>query len=101
MSETPFNPRETAWCADNAAMAIATMNDFAEATKWHEKSRDHFREWSLQQTERTGEWPAEVMKNMGLGLLWSGHSDRAKHFLSRALEQIDSTEPYNWAMAAQ
>lgn len=98
--DKPFNPRESAWAANNAATGIATLNNFAEATKWHELARDHFQEWSNQQTECTGEWPAEIMNSMGLGLVWSGQSKRARDLMNGALEQTESTEPYNWAVAA-
>ncbi len=98
--DVPFHPRESAWAADNAATGIATLNDFAEATKWHERARDHFQEWSNKQTERKGEWPAEIMNSMGLGLIWNGRSKEARDLMNGALEQVESIEPYNWAVAA-
>ncbi|OTA87935.1 hypothetical protein M434DRAFT_130703 [Hypoxylon sp. CO27-5] len=98
--DVPFNPRESSWAADNAAAGLATLNDFTEAMKWHELARDHFQEWSNQQTERKGEWPAEIMNSMGLSLIWSGQSKQARDLMNQALAQVESTEPYNWAVAA-
>ncbi|KAI1408047.1 hypothetical protein F5Y13DRAFT_205132 [Hypoxylon sp. FL1857] len=98
--DVPFNPRESSWAADNAAAGFATLNDFAEAMKWHELARDHFKEWSDRQAENTGEWPAEIMNSMGLSLVWSGQSKRARDLMNEALAQVESTEPYNWAVAA-
>jgi hypothetical protein len=37
--DVPFNPRESAWAAENAANGIATLNDFAEAIRWYELAR--------------------------------------------------------------
>lgn len=98
--DVPFNPRESAWAADNAATGIASLNQFSVATKWHERARDHFQEWSNQQTERRGEWPAEIMNSMGLGLVWSGKTQEARELMDGALQQVETTEPYNWAVAA-
>lgn len=98
--DVPFNPRESAWAADNTATGIATLNQFAEATKWHERARDHFQEWSKMESERRGEWPAEIMNSMGLGLVWSGRIKEARELMNGALQQVETTEPYNWAVAA-
>ncbi|KAF2259245.1 NB-ARC and TPR domain protein [Lojkania enalia] len=98
--DKPFNPRESSWAADNVAVGIATLNNFTEATKWHERARDHFLEWSNKQPKNKGEWPAEIMNSMGLGLVWSGQSQRARDLMMGALEQVESTEPYNWAVAS-
>ncbi|KAK0610364.1 hypothetical protein B0T17DRAFT_499972 [Bombardia bombarda] len=98
--DVPFHPRESAWAADNLAVGFATLNRFEEAAKWHIKARDHFQEWSNHQTERKGEWPAEIMNSMGLGLVWSGQPTPARELMDGALEKVNSVEPYNWAVAA-
>ncbi|OTA54814.1 Tetratricopeptide-like helical [Hypoxylon sp. EC38] len=98
--DQPFNPRESSWAADNAATGIATLNNFAEAMKWHKLARDHFQEWSNKQVEHKGEWPAIIKNSMGLSLVWSGESKRARDLMNMALAQVESTEPYNWAVAA-
>jgi hypothetical protein len=98
--DIPFNPRESVWAAINTATGITTLNQFAEATKWHERARDHFQEWSNLEAERRGEWPAEIMNSMGLGLVWSGRIKEARDLMNGALQQVETTEPYNWAVAA-
>jgi hypothetical protein len=94
------NPRELAWAAENAAEGIASANNFTESIRWQEQARDIYQEWSNKQTERRGEWPAFIMYSMGLGLIWSGQSKRARHLMNEASEQVESTEPYNWPVAA-
>jgi tetratricopeptide (TPR) repeat protein len=98
--DVPFNSRESAWAAENAANGIATLNDFEEAIKWQELARDHWLEWSNQQSSARGEWPACIKKSMGMTLVWAGQPKRARDVITLAMQQIESTEPYNWAMAA-
>ncbi len=95
----PFNPRESSWAAENAANAIATVNKFPEAIQWQESARDHWLEWSEQNGE-PGVWPAVLKKSMGTTLIWANQLERARDILSQAIDQIEATEPYNWAMAA-
>ncbi|KAI0817305.1 Tetratricopeptide-like helical [Xylaria sp. FL0064] len=87
--DVPFNPRESSWAADNTATGLATLNRFAEATQWHERARDHFKEWSNQQTDRKGEWLVEIMNSMGLGLVWSGKAKPARELMDGALLQVE------------
>jgi hypothetical protein len=42
--DEPFNPRESAWAAENAANGISTLNEFKEGVKWLDISRDHWLE---------------------------------------------------------
>ncbi|TVY82554.1 hypothetical protein LSUE1_G002863 [Lachnellula suecica] len=98
--DVPFNPRESAWAAENAANGISTMNDFKEGVKWLEKSRYHWLEWSNKQDTARGEWPACIMKSLGVSLTWAGELKLAQDLINQALQQIESKEPYNWAMAA-
>lgn len=98
--DVPFNYRESAWAAENLANGIATLNQFPEAIEWYERARDHWQTWSNQQPVGKGEWPACIKKSMGMALVWSGDSARARSVVNMALDQIESTEPYNWAMAA-
>ena len=98
--DKPFNPRESAWAAENAGNGIATLNEFAEAIEWLERARDHWLEWSNTQTTEKGEWPACIKKSLGMTLVWAGYSARARHITTLAMQQIESTKPYNWAMAA-
>lgn len=95
----PFDPRESSWAAENAANAIATVNEFAEAIRWQESARDHWLEWSEQNGE-PGAWPAVLKKSMGTTLIWANQRERARDVLSQAIAQIEAAEPYNWAMAA-
>ncbi|KAI0099689.1 Tetratricopeptide-like helical [Nemania sp. FL0031] len=98
--DVPFNDRESAWAAENLANGIATLNNFTEAIEWYERARDHWQTWSNQQAVGTGEWPACIKKSMAMALIWSGDSIRARNMADMALAQIQSTTPYNWAMAA-
>jgi tetratricopeptide (TPR) repeat protein len=98
--DVPFNPRESAWAANNAATGIATLNNFAEALQWYSLARDHYLEWSNKQEENRGELSPTIMIEMGICLLWSGQPQQAKELLDGALVQIESTKPYNWARAA-
>lgn len=100
LHDVPFNPRESAWAADNAATGIATVNIFEEAMEWYEKARDHFLEWSSTQDEGRGEWPAVLKTSMGRGLFWSGRAEEARELVCESLKQVDPAEPYNWALAA-
>jgi len=67
---------------------------------WLEKARDHWLTWSNLQEVNTGAWPACIKKSLGMTLVWAGHSARARDIDLQALQQVESTEPYNWAMAA-
>ncbi|KAI0542140.1 NB-ARC and TPR domain protein [Xylaria digitata] len=90
--DAPFNPvndRESAWAAENIANGIATLNNFPEAIEWYEKARDHWQE--LVKAANHG---------MAMALLWSGDSARTRSMVNTALDQIESTTPYNLAMAA-
>lgn len=98
--DKPFNPRESAFAADNAATGIATTNDFPEALKWYERARDHYLEWSNKQDSRRGELTPTVMINLGACLLYCGQIKQGRELLDKALAQVESTQPYNWARAA-
>lgn len=95
----PLNLRESAWAAENAANGIATVNEFVEAVQWHERARDHWLEWS-EKNGQPGIWPAVLKKSMGTTLIWAGERETARIVLNQAIEQIEHSEPYNWAMAA-
>ena len=98
--DIPFNPRESAWAAENAGNGIATTNAFSDAIKWHELARDHWLEWSKTNSPDKGVWPAVLKKSMGTTLLWAGQRERARDLINQAMQQVESTEPYSWAMAA-
>jgi hypothetical protein len=98
--DVPFNLRESAWAAGNAANGIASLNNFPEAVQWQELARDHWLEWSNKQDIDRGAWPADLQRGMGMTLIWSGQSQQARDVSTLAIRQIESTEPYNWAMAA-
>ncbi|KAI1122604.1 NB-ARC and TPR domain protein [Nemania abortiva] len=99
-TDEPYDPRESAWCAENLANAIATRNDFPEAVKWQERAREHWLDYSREHSADTTEWPAILKKSMGTTLLWAGQRDRARRILDEGIKQIESAHPYNWAMAA-
>lgn len=60
---------------------------------------NHWLEWSESNGE-PGSWPAVLKKSMGTTLIWAGQRQRAREVLNQAIDQIENTEPYNWAMAA-
>ena len=99
--DVPFNPRESAWAADNAASGFATLNDFEEAMVWYDRARDHFREWTVDQGTLDAKQSPTLLRSRAEGLIWSGHSEEARHHVTQSLEQIESTKPYNWAAAAK
>jgi len=97
----PFDPRESAWAADNLATGLATLNKFEEAMVWFNRARDHYRVWSEQQSGPSKGLPAvTLLRSMGTALIWCGRAEEARRLLDQALEQIGTTEPYNWAVAA-
>lgn len=98
--DVPFNPRESAWAAENAANGIASLNEFDEAIRWQELAHEHWLEWSDKQSVSRGAYPACLKKSIPMILAWAGQSKRARAICDQAIQQIDSTEPYNWAMAA-
>lgn len=98
--DMPFDPRESAWAAENVANGIATLNCYTEAIQWYNNARDHWLEWSNEQTSDRGAWPACIKKSMAMTLIWAGQSLQARDMLGQAMLQIEFTKPYNWAMAA-
>lgn len=98
--DDPFNPRESAWAAENAGNGIASLNQYDEAIQWQDRARNHWSEWSDKQSVSRGEYPACLKKSMAVILAWAGHLGRARTNCDQAVLQIESTEPYNWAMAA-
>ena len=98
--DVPFNPRESAWAAENAANGIASLNEFDKAIQWLERAHDHWLEWSNEQSVLRGAYPATLKKSIGRILVWAGQFERARAICDQAIQEIESTEPYNWAMAA-
>ncbi len=98
--DVPFNPRESAWAAINAAMGIATLNNFDEAIQWHEKGHAHFMGWASEQTNRSWELPADSTCSYGAILFWAGHKKRAREIITKALKLAEAEEPFNWAVTA-
>ena len=92
--DVPFNLRESAWAAGNAANGIASLNDFAEAIKWQELARDHWLEWSNKQDTGRGAWTADLQRGMGMTLIWSGQLQPVREVSTLPIQQIESTEPY-------
>ena len=98
--DVPFSPRESAWAAGNAAEGLATLNDFPKAIKWFELARDHWLEWSNEESSGKGNWPATLKTIMGMTLVWADLSQRARDVLHEALQQTESSAPYSWSGAA-
>ncbi|KAI1313744.1 NB-ARC and TPR domain protein [Xylaria venustula] len=98
--DQPRNLREEAWCAENLADGIASINDFPQAVDYQEKARDHWLDWAKDNSEDKTEWPAILKWGMGTNLIWAGHPRRSKDVLTQGLTQLEAARPYNWAMAA-
>ncbi|KAJ8067172.1 hypothetical protein OCU04_004539 [Sclerotinia nivalis] len=96
----PENPREVAWASENAGNAIATTNQFSESIIWLERAIDIWLRWAKTQSQEKDVYPAVLKKSYGTVLLWMGCGEKARTILEEGLRQIESTEPYSWAMAA-
>lgn len=64
--DEPFNPRESAWAAENAGNGIASLNNLPDAIQWQEKAQNHWAEWSNQQETGKGSYPACLKKSMAM-----------------------------------
>jgi hypothetical protein len=102
--DQPFNPRESAWAADNAATGIASNNDWPEAIRWYQLARDHFLDHLSHSSSPSlgkGQLSPILQISMGRGVFWAGRVAQARELLSQGLEQVESTEPYSWSNAAK
>ncbi|KAI1114464.1 P-loop containing nucleoside triphosphate hydrolase protein [Nemania sp. NC0429] len=99
-TDEPRNLREEAWCAENLADGLASLNKFSEAVAFQEKARDCWLEWARGNSEDKTEWPAILKWGMGNNLVWAGPVSRAQDVLLEGLDQLESAKPYNWAMVA-
>jgi hypothetical protein len=41
-----------------------------------------------------------LKKSYGMVLVWAKHYEKARKILEEGIQQIESTKPYNWAVAA-
>lgn len=98
--DVPFNPRESAFAADNAASGFATINNLKEAHVWYDRARDHYQEWLDQQGADNGQLPPSILRGRAEGMLLSGRAKEARELVTQALAQIEATKPYGWAAAA-
>lgn len=96
----PEDLRETAWANENAANGIATINEFAEALIWHERAISTWLRWAEMNSPEKTTYPAVLKKSYGQALIWSGRREQARIVLNQGIQQIESTKPYSWAMAA-
>lgn len=96
----PEDLRETAWASENAANAIATTNQFSESIVWQERAIDIWLRWAETQSHEKGVYPAVLKKSYGTVLIWIGRHEEARAILDEGIQQIESSKPYNWAMAA-
>ncbi|KAF1844988.1 Tetratricopeptide-like helical [Cucurbitaria berberidis CBS 394.84] len=98
--EQPSNFRDLAWAAGDVANGMGTLNEFPEAIRWHERARHHWFCGPNDQTSERGHWPAYMERNLAVALVWSGLLDQAREIATSALHQIESTDPYDWVVAA-
>jgi tetratricopeptide (TPR) repeat protein len=96
----PEDIRETAWALENAGNGIATANALDEAITWLERSIATWLRWDETEGPEKGVYPAVLKKSYGMILVWAGHYEKARKLLEEGVQQIESTTPYNWAMAA-
>lgn len=99
-TEQPRNLREEAWCAENLADGIASMNNFREAVALQEKARQHWLQWAKDNSEDKTEWPAILKWGMGTNIVRAGQTHRERNILTQGLSQLEAAKPYNWAMVA-
>ena len=95
----PQDLRETAWGALNVANAIASTNNFAEAAIWHERAINHWLEFD-QASGNKGIYPPSFKRSFAMSLLWSGEYKRARTLLEHALRQVETSDPFDWALGA-
>lgn len=96
----PEDVRETAWALENAGNGIATTNALDEAIIWLERSISTWLRWAETEGPEKGVYPAVLKKSYGMILVWAGQYEKARTVLEEGIQQIESTTPYNWAMAA-
>ena len=95
----PLDLKEAAHGAMNAANAIASTNDFAEATNWYEKAIAHWLE-SVQASESRSVYPSFFKRGFAHCLIWSGDCQKARTLLEQALSQVEQSEPFDWHSGA-
>jgi hypothetical protein len=96
----PEDVRETAWALENAGNGIATTNALEESITWHERAIATWLSWAETESSEKGVYPAVLKKSYGMVLVWAGRYEKAREILEEGIQQIESTTPYNWAMAA-
>ncbi|KAI0100214.1 NB-ARC and TPR domain protein [Nemania sp. FL0031] len=99
-NDQPRNLREEAWCAENLADGMASMNNFHEAMIFQEKARNHWLDWAKDNSDDKTEWPAILKWGMGTNMIWAGMNSQSKEVLTQGLAQLEAASPYNWAMVA-
>lgn len=96
----PEDVRETAWALENAGNGIATTNALEEAITWLERAIATWLSWAENESSEKGIYPAVLKKSYGMILVWAKRYKDARKVLEQGIQQIESTTPYNWAMAA-
>jgi predicted Zn-dependent protease len=95
--DVPFNPRESAFAADNTASGFATLNDFKEADVWYSRAQYHYQEWLEQQPASNGQLAPSLLRSRAEGMIFSGRPKEARELVMQALAQIELAKPFNWA----
>lgn len=95
----PQDLKETAYGALNAANAIASTNNFAEAGIWYKRARDHWLEFDRTHGN-TKIYPSSIKRAFATSLIWSGERRESRELLDHALRQVESSKPFDWASAA-
>jgi uncharacterized protein HemY len=96
----PEDVRETAWALENAGNGIATTNALEESLQWQERAIATWLRWAETQSSEKDVYPAVLKKSYGMVLVWAKRYEKARKILEEGIQQIESTKPYNWAMAA-
>lgn len=98
--DDPYNPQEECLAASNYSHGLGSMNRFDEAADWSEKAIEHWYEYRPEDRE-SGEYVPAVKLTLGLPCLFNGKLSRAREVLTAGRDQIESSRPYLWQMAAR
>ncbi|KAL9104085.1 MAG: hypothetical protein Q9163_000937 [Psora crenata] len=99
-NDDPYNPQEECLAASNYAHALGSMNNYDAAVAWSEKAIEHWFE-HRPDDRQSGEYVPAVKLTLGLPLLFKGDMERAREVLTAGRDQIETSRPYLWQMAAR
>lgn len=99
-SDDPRNPQAECYAASNYAHGLGSMNRFDEAVKWSERAIEHWFEWQPE-LRSSAVYNAPLKLRLGLPLLFKGKLREAREILTAGRDQLESSRPYQWQVAAR